>query len=460
VEWLCFTGSLPAAGYAAFFLVPCNTTDCAPSTHSSVVISPAPSSFNNGRVTLTLSGDTGFLSHYQDSVTGTDLPLAQSWGAYEGFDGSYSLNGSRAASGAYLFRPARPHPDALAPGAANVTLVSGPVVNFSYHQYGYVTQEMRLWAGGSDVEMEWTVGPVDISGNLSREVITRYTSSLKSNGLWRSDSNCREGQQRRRGGRGNWTANISEPVAGNYAPVSCLTSLTDGESVLAVALDRAEGGTSLADGQLELLVHRRLAHRDGYEPRNYLLDEPGVDGSGLIIRGRHWLLAAPAQVAPPAVKAIAQRAILGGSSVSAVTTFAGLDLAPDLWLAEYRGRVSLLAAPLPPNLHLVTVHAHNDSSWLVRLAHLYELGEDDKLSADASVDLATLFAPPNTVVAAVEVTLPGAAPLAGVQKTTYHTEGGLQVTLPFVPPPPVGRNLTVTLSAMQIRAFLCTIENR
>jgi lysosomal alpha-mannosidase len=461
VQWLCFTGQLPPAGYAAFFLLPCNATGCAPFTHASAVTAPpgsAGAAVSNGRLTLTLSGATGFLSHYQDAATGVALPLTQSWAAYEGFNGASALNGSRAASGAYLFRPARSDPDALAPGlAAAVTLVTGPCVNLTYQEYGYVTQEMRLWAGAGDVEIEWTVGPVDLAGNKSREVITRYSAGgLASGGAWRTDSNCRESQLRQRNARGNWTANVSEPVAGNYYPATCLLSLTDGaQATLSVALDRAQGVSSLADGTLELLVHRRMAHRDGYEPRGYLLNEPGVDGKGLIIRGRHWLLAAPAHgaAAAAAAKTMAQRAL---AAPATVTAFAGLDLAPQLWLASYRGRASLLSAPLPPNLHLATVHVHNESSWLVRLAHLYEAGEGGDLSGSASVDLATLFAP-RAIAAAVEVTLPGAMPLASVQQTTYRTEGGLVVTLPRLPPAPVGVNLTVTLEAMQIRAFMCTM---
>ena len=458
VQWLCFEGALPAAGYAAFFLLPRNTTDAAPDTHASRVVALAADSADavvtNGRVSLTISAATGFVSHYADSVSGVALPLAQSWAAYEGFDGLSLLDGSRAASGAYLFRPARQTPDPIAPGAAAVVLVSGPVVNEAQSVTGYVSQAMRLWAGAAAVEVEWTVGPVDVAGNKSREVVTRYTPSLASGGAWRSDSNCREGQPRHRGLRGNWTSNISEPVAANYVPSTCLVSLSDGAATLAIAVDRAQGSSSLADGQLEFLVHRRMAHRDGREPRNYLLDEPGVDGRGLIIRGRHWLVVAPAAIAAGAAKALAQRAL---AAPQTITTFAGLDLEPDLWLASYKGRASLLAAPLPPNLHLATVHAHNDSAWLVRLAHLYEVGEDAALSKDVSVDLATIFAAPRAVVAATEMTLPGAQPLADVAPTTYRTEGGLAVTLPVVPAPPAGAGLTVTLSAMQIRAFLCTM---
>ena len=47
--------------------------------------------------------------------------------------------------------------------------------------------------------------------------------------------------------------------------------------------------------------------------------------------------------------------------------------------------------------------------------------------------------------------------LADVAPTAYRTEGGLSVTLPRLPPPPAGANLTVTPSAMQIRAFMCTM---
>jgi lysosomal alpha-mannosidase len=457
VAWLCFEAALPAAGFAAFFLVPCNATGCAPRTAASAVraLGGADAQLSNGRLTLTLDARTGLASRLADAATGVDAALAFSFAAYEGFDGASALNGSRAASGAYLFRPARAAPDAVAPGAAATTLVTGPVVNLSYSALGYVTQETRLWASAADVEVEWTVGPVDTAGNTtSREVVARYSSALASRGAWRSDANCRESQPRQRGARGNWTANISEPVAANYAPAACLVSLTGADGVtLGVAIDRAEGAASLADGQLELMLHRRLAHRDGYEPRGYQLDEPGVDGHGLIARGRHWLAAAPAARAPAALTALAQRALLAPATLS---TFARLSVAPAAWVAAYRGRASLLRAPLPENVHLATVHALNASAWLVRLAHLYEAGADAALSAPAQVDLATLFAT-RAVAAAVEVTLPGAQPLAGVRQTTYRTDGGLLVALPRVPPAPAGANLTIQLTAMQIRAFLCTM---
>ena len=50
-----------------------------------------------------------------------------------------------------------------------------------------------------------------------------------------------------------WPHNIFFGIAGTTAL---------GEATLAVAVDRSEGGTSLTDGTLELMVHRRLLFDD------------------------------------------------------------------------------------------------------------------------------------------------------------------------------------------------------
>jgi len=57
---------------------------------------------------------------------------------------------------------------------------------------------------------------------------------------------------------------------------------------MSVITDRAQGGGSIVDGQIELLVHRRHVQQDIYvfgEP----LDEMAY-GKGLVVRGTHTLL--------------------------------------------------------------------------------------------------------------------------------------------------------------------------
>ena len=242
--------------------------------------------------------------------------------------------------------------------------------------------------------------------------------------------------------------------SGNYFPVNCLIKTTSTSGVtLSVAVDRSEGGSSLSNGQLELMVHRRMTHDDG-RGVGQALNEPGVDGNGLIIRGRHWISAAPAAAAPATYKALQQQALALPTTIMA---FASLgSTSPSTWIAQNKASQSLLSAPLPPNVHLATVQSYNSSTVLLRLAHLYEVGEDAVLSQNATVALATLFAG-RTVTSAVETTMTGTIPLASVPQQTYVTDAGASYTVPILPPAPSGAGLQVTLSAMEIRTFLVTL---
>jgi len=46
-------------------------------------------------------------------------------------------------------------------------------------------------------------------------------------------------------------------VAGNFYPVNAAMSLQDALASMAVVVDRSQGGASLHDGALELMVQRR-----------------------------------------------------------------------------------------------------------------------------------------------------------------------------------------------------------
>lgn len=286
------------------------------------------------------------------------------------------------------------------------------------------------------------------------QVITRYDTHSTSSGDWTTDSNCRESQLRRRNWRANWEIQPSEAVSSNYFPVNCLikTQLDSG-ATLAVAVDRSEGSSSLTNGQLEIMVHRRLLHDDG-RGVGEALNEPGLDGNGLIVRGRHWLALAPAASAPAVYKQLQQR---GLALPNAVVGYAPLgSLTPAQWVARYTSNASLLAAPLPPNVHLATVHSHSPTTVLLRLAHLYETGEDKALSQNATVALGSLLAG-RTVASVVETTLMGTIPLASVPQQTYTTDSGTKYTVPILPQAPSGAEMSVTLSAMEIRTFMLTL---
>ena len=224
------------------------------------------------------------------------------------------------------------------------------------------------------------------------------------------------------------------------------------QSTLSVTVDRSQGGASMVDGSVELMVHRRL-QMDDRRGVNEPIDEPGLDatGKGLIIRGVHRVsldtAAAAAANGKAAVQALTFRAQAAFSPLPPGT-------APAAWLRTIRAAYSGLAAPLPPSVHLLTVHSQGPSELLLRLAHLFEAGEDATLSAPVTLGLSTLFAN-STLSSCVEHTTPGARPVASVAQRTVTIEGEGSVTWPTLPAGPAGNAQTVTIKPMEIRTFRC-----
>lgn len=244
--------------------------------------------------------------------------------------------------------------------------------------------------------------------------------------------------------------NITEPVAANYYPVNAFITLQDPVTghVMTVVVDRSQGGTSMADGQAELLVQRRLQVDDDRgvgEP----LNETGLDGNGLIVRGTHRVTIDPAPSA-----GMARRVAVGDMLFRPLSLFTPLAGTPQAWITGHCPRYTGLTAPLPANLHLLTTHSWGPDQLLLRLAHNYEVGESSQMSGNVTVGLANMFAD-FTITAASETTLTANQPLADVPITTYVTDDGRTINLPALPPAPAGTDLSVTLAPMQIRTFIC-----
>lgn len=91
---------------------------------------------------------------------------------------------------------------------------------------------------------------------IGKEIVTRYHSNLNSSGEFYTDSNGREMLKRKRDYRPTWNVELEEQVSGNYYPITSKISLKDEENQLKLSLltDRAEGGTSMRDGEIEMMV--------------------------------------------------------------------------------------------------------------------------------------------------------------------------------------------------------------
>lgn len=466
IQWLAWTGYMPAIGYSTSFLVAQSSVGGAPLTHISHErkieinhatgtaslrgqpgVKLADQTITNGVVTLTFSSATGLLNSYSNSQTGISVPLTSDMAFYNGSGSTnYYFGPYQEGTG---FNAVFPPPTVIA--SSNLTIITGPIVNEARVSEGsWVGQAFRLWPNSGTVEVEWTVGPIGMTDHLNKDVIARYNvTGWDTNASWQTDSNCREMQPRVRNVRPTYKSTTYNPISANYYPVGCAIRMKDSSSrySLTVVNDRAQGGGSITDASLELMVHRRLCFPGALAGCDLVfLDDASI------VRGRHWLTIDKSYDQAASQKSIAQTAMFPPQYL-----YAPAGVSPSRWVDQYKSVFAGAPNELPINVHIISAHAQSNTTVLVRLAHLFEINDDPNLSQNATVSLSGLFAG-ITVTSAVEMTMIGTIPLAATKSYTYNVQGGQTLTLPVIPPPPSGTALDVTLSPMQIRTFLLTVQ--
>uniref|UniRef100_A0AC34RFS1 Glycosyl hydrolase family 38 C-terminal domain-containing protein n=1 Tax=Panagrolaimus sp. JU765 TaxID=591449 RepID=A0AC34RFS1_9BILA len=232
----------------------------------------------------------------------------------------------------------------------------------------WVSQVVRLLANQSFVEFDWIVGPIlkEQKNPIGREIITRYMTTIKNDGVFYTDSNGRQMIQRKNDAA-FYTFETTEPVSANYFPVPTRIQIADKSARMTILTDRSQGGASLVDGQVELMLHRRMYDDDHWGVEE-ALDEPGNDGKGLVVRGKHWLILEPAASSQKDQRKLALEMFhqpivtfslfQPGSKNSILTDFSGL------------------LKQLPENIHVLTLKRLSESSVLLRLEHFLQNGDD------------------------------------------------------------------------------------
>ncbi|KAL7059478.1 hypothetical protein AAHC03_013087 [Spirometra sp. Aus1] len=256
----------------------------------------------------------------------------------------------RPASGAYIFRavsPALPF-DQIVSKVVQNSLVTEVHTTFS----DWAQVVARLYSNNR-MEVEWVVGPLPELSISTTEVIVRYTlegEGLKpsTSGEFFTDSLGRTLIRRLRNHRPDWNLNYTfyEPrkIEGNYYPVVNRIMLKgSGPQPMGFAVypDRAEGGSSLQDLEVELMVHRSTAVDDGLGVGEPLV-ERGVAG-GLIVKGTHTLKLGPLRTLEDEDAMMAQEI-----SRPTLPLFLASAVPPP------EEQFSLLARPLPTGIHLLT----------------------------------------------------------------------------------------------------------
>ncbi|XP_055327446.1 LOW QUALITY PROTEIN: lysosomal alpha-mannosidase-like [Paramacrobiotus metropolitanus] len=415
----------------------------------------------NDFISLTFDQVTGSLKSLTNLETQTTLAINQTFGYYEGSVGNNTKEDWRA-TGAYISRPncatgkknQNSGDDAssclrLLTGNETYEIVKGPYVQ-EVRQYinTWVSQTVRLLSGSRHVDFEWQVGPIPLSDGIGKEVVSRFETSLSSKGTFYTDSNGRQTIKRTRNFRPTFELSNTEPIASNYYPVVNSIFLEDEEqgNRLTVLTDRPQGGSSLKDGQLELMVHRRLLVDDWLgvtEP----LNETGM-GEGLVVRGRHHL------IFTKSAKSARRHRMLVHDHYAAPSIL--FNTVSDK--QEKQSSYSAVSVSLPDNIHLLSLEQWKGSSLLIRLEHIFEPDEDPVLSQPATVDLQNIVRDMK-ITAVQEMTIDGNIPLDSVHRLNWNKVDERQPKVPEVGNfEKTDASTTVTLKAMEIRTFQLQVQ--
>lgn len=190
-------------------------------------------------------------------------------------------------------------------------------------------------------------------------------------------------------------------------------------SSLSVVSDRSRACSSLKDGQFENIIHRRLLYDDGRGVGEPLNESDIVRTKELIVFDR------------TNTSARQQRANTLLLNNPPILAFAPVDNLQN-WIKTYRTRFEPIVA-LPPNVHLLDLKTLDTGRVLLRLQHIFAVGEDADFSKPVSVDLDQLFKELD-IIDITEMNLTGVQKKSGVHRLSWKTA---TEALPSVPSKPL-----------------------
>ncbi|KAJ7971780.1 Alpha-mannosidase [Quillaja saponaria] len=453
--WLAFTVSVPPLGFSTYTV---STAKRPGSTRSSVHTyhgSEKPTiEVGQGNLKLAFSTNQGKLTNYVNSRSSVEKLIEQRYIYYSGYNGTDKEDPQN--SGAYIFRPNGTflieHEEQVA-----LTVVQGTIINEVHKRINpWIYQITRLLKGKEHVEVEFIVGSIPVEDGIGKEVATQISTTIASNKTFYTDSSGRDFIKRIRDFRTDWNLEVNQPVAGNYYPINLGIYIQDNKSEFSVLVDRSLGGSSLVDGQIELMLHRRLLLDDSRGVAEALNETVCVldECTGLTIQGKlyfridplgegsKWRRTFGQEIYSPLLLAFSEQ---DGDDWrnSHVLTFSGID-------SSYS---------LPDNIAVITFQELDSGKVLLRLAHLYEIEEDKDLSELTIVELKKLF-PGKEIIKVTEMSLSANQERSEMEKKRlrWKVEGSLGEHSGLRGGPVDPRELSVELTPMEIRTFIIDFD--
>jgi len=267
--------------------------------------------------------------------------------------------------------------------------------------------------------------------------------------LYYTDANGREVLERKRDFRPTWNYTVVETVSGNYYPINSRIWIKDANRQLTVLTDRSEGGGSIQDGSMEVMVHRRTLYDDALgvgEPLNET-----AYGEGLVVRGKHYLIAER-----PSTSAMYHRVMSQNLYMHPLATFSLTQWNYANYSAAYRQTWSALTETLPLNVHLLTFDQLSSKEYLIRLEHYFELFEDTTYSQPIRMDMQSLFRSLGTISSMTELTLGANLAVTDLKRLTWLTSAQESSHFDFSHEQSLKDNI-IRLTPMQIRTFRVTL---
>uniref|UniRef100_A0A8B9LIL1 Alpha-mannosidase n=1 Tax=Astyanax mexicanus TaxID=7994 RepID=A0A8B9LIL1_ASTMX len=308
------------------------------------------------------------------------------------------------------------------------------------------------------LDQSYALGPLVVN----REAVLRTTTSLSNKKTLYTDNNGYQMLKREH------KQYINNTVSRNYYPMVRQAFIEDEDSCrLSLLSERAHGVASLAEGEIEVMLHRRLWNNQEWN-RGYNL----TLNDSSVVRPSIWMMLGSSA----AVAALSQQGALYLQHRPVVLP---IDKPQKPWSEHERWNgPSVQPVVLPPNLHMQylgipgwdygpnhTQHLQNINSGvktnpeadfdrvLLRIAHLYEKGEDPVLSKPATINLKEILQGLGEVKAVQERSLTGTWDISDLQRWSWRTtektgnkktsSSSRRVTMDF----------NVTISPKEIRTF-------
>uniref|UniRef100_A0A3B1J3W4 Alpha-mannosidase n=1 Tax=Astyanax mexicanus TaxID=7994 RepID=A0A3B1J3W4_ASTMX len=276
------------------------------------------------------------------------------------------------------------------------------------------------------LDQSYALGPLVVN----REAVLRTTTSLSNKKTLYTDNNGYQMLKREH------KQYINNTVSRNYYPMVRQAFIEDEDSCrLSLLSERAHGVASLAEGEIEVMLHRRLWNNQEWN-RGYNL----TLNDSSVVRPSIWMMLGSSA----AVAALSQQGALYLQHRPVVLP---IDKPQKPWSEHERWNgPSVQPVVLPPNLHMQylgipgwdygpnhTQHLQNINSGvktnpeadfdrvLLRIAHLYEKGEDPVLSKPATINLKEILQGLGEVKAVQERSLTGTWDISDLQRWSWRT---------------------------------------